>query len=165
MAKGGACSNRFSRPSCCARGNARKRRTGPPRNRWCVSVVFRVATCGGEIAKTRSRRTSKEGIDRSHQDLAIRSLGSQANPGRAQTAVDNTGPKCHTKVWALFGRGQTGGSEDAKTPLCTTWRYGAMVLQDLHEIELYVWPKVGLTQAKFHFAKRQATRGDRVAPF
>ena len=75
-----------------ARGNARKRRTGLHRNMWCLSVVFRVATCGGEIAKTRRRSISKQGISRSHQNLAIRSLGSRANPAFAQnTAVDDGG--------------------------------------------------------------------------
>ena len=42
---------------------------------------------------------------------------------------------------------------------------GGMVLQDLGEIHLYVWPKVELAPADFYFAKGQATRGDRVAPF
>ena len=28
-----------------ARGNARKRQTGPPQNMWCFSMVFQVATC------------------------------------------------------------------------------------------------------------------------
>ena len=42
---------------------------------------------------------------------------------------------------------------------------GGMLLQDLGEIQLYVWPKVGLAPADFYFGKRQATRGDRVAPF
>ena len=30
-----------------ARGNARKRRTGPSQNMWCFSMVFHVATCYG----------------------------------------------------------------------------------------------------------------------
>ena len=33
-------------------------------------------------------------------------------------------PRPYAQVWPLFGRGETGGAEDAKTPLCTTWRYG-----------------------------------------
>ena len=46
-----------------------------PQNMWCFSMVFRVATCEFEIAKTGRRRISKDGVGRSHQDLAIRSLG------------------------------------------------------------------------------------------
>ena len=42
---------------------------------------------------------------------------------------------------------------------------GGMVVQDLGEIQLYVWPKVGLAPTDFYFGNRQATRGDRVAPF
>ena len=33
-------------------------------------------------------------------------------------------PRPYAKAWPLMGRGETGGPEDAKTPLCTTWRYG-----------------------------------------
>ena len=32
--------------------------------------------------------------------------------------------RCHAQVWHLFQRGVSGESEDAKTPLCTTWMYG-----------------------------------------
>ena len=32
-------------------------------------------------------------------------------------------PRPYAHVWPLIGRGETGRSEDAKTPLCTTWRY------------------------------------------
>ena len=32
--------------------------------------------------------------------------------------------KCHAQVKQISGRGVSGESEDAKTPLCTTWRYG-----------------------------------------
>ena len=72
-----------------ARGDVRKRRTGPPGNTSCFSVVFRMATCEREIAKTGRRSISKDGIGRSHQDLAIRSLGSRVNPAVApNTAVD-----------------------------------------------------------------------------
>ena len=61
-----------------------------PQNMWCFSVVFRVATCEFEIAKTGRRSISKDGIGRSHQDLAIRSLGSRVNAAFAQnTAVHN----------------------------------------------------------------------------
>ena len=35
-----------------------------------------------------------------------------------------SGLMCHAQVWHLFQRGVSGQSEDAKTPLCTTWRYG-----------------------------------------
>ena len=28
------------------------------------------------------------------------------------------GPRPYVQVWPLMGRGETGGSEDAKTPLC-----------------------------------------------
>ena len=62
-----------------ARGNTCKRRTGPPQNMWCFSVLFCVAKCESEIAKTGRRRTPKDGIGRSHRDLAIRSLGSPVN--------------------------------------------------------------------------------------
>ena len=88
-AKAGACSRRFSRPSCCARGNTCKRRTGPPQNMWCFSVLFCVGTCKSEIAQTGRQRISQDGIGRSHQDLAIRSLGRRVNSAFAQiTAVD-----------------------------------------------------------------------------
>ena len=62
-----------------ARGNTCKRRTGPPQNMWCFSVLFCVAKCESEIAKTGRRRIPKDGIGRSHRDLAIRSLGSPVN--------------------------------------------------------------------------------------
>ena len=72
-----------------ARGGVRKRRTGPPGNTSYFSVVFRMATCEREIAKTGRRSISKHGIGRSHQDLAIRSLGSRVNAAFApNTAVD-----------------------------------------------------------------------------
>ena len=72
-----------------ARGNTCKRRTGPPQNMWCFSVLFCVGTCKSEIAQTGRQRISQDGIGRSHQDLAIRSLGSRVNPAFAQnTAVD-----------------------------------------------------------------------------
>ena len=88
-AKVGACSRRFSRPLCCARGNTCKRRTGPPQNMWCSSVLFCVGTCKSEIAQTGRQRISQDGIGRSQQDLAIRSLGSRVNPAFApNTAVD-----------------------------------------------------------------------------
>ena len=59
-----------------------------PQNMWCFSVIFHVATCEFEIAKTGRRSISKDGIGRSHQDLAIRSLGSRVNPAFApNTAV------------------------------------------------------------------------------
>ena len=71
-----------------ARGDVRKRRTGPPGNTSCFSVVFRMATCEREIAKTGRRSISERGIGRSHQDLAIRSLGSRVNAAFAHnTAV------------------------------------------------------------------------------
>ena len=66
-----------------ARGNERKRQTGPPQNMWCFSMVFQVATCDFGIAKTGRRSISKDGIGRSHQDLATRSLGSRVNPAFA----------------------------------------------------------------------------------
>ena len=62
-----------------ARGNTCKRKTGPPQNMWCFSVLFCVAKCESEIAKTGRRRIPKDGIGRSHRDLAIRSLGSPVN--------------------------------------------------------------------------------------
>ena len=49
-----------------------KRRTGPPQNMWCFSVLFCVAKRESEIAKTGRRRITKDGIGRSHRDLAIR---------------------------------------------------------------------------------------------
>ena len=97
------CEHIFSPDVSRARGNKRKRRTGSPGNMWCFSIVFRVATFGSEIEKTRRRNISKEGIGTSHQDPAIRSLGSRANPEFAHnTAVDDGGPdptrKCGTDL-------------------------------------------------------------------
>ena len=124
-AKAGACSRRFSRPSCCARGNTCKRRTGPPQNMWCLSGLFCVAKCESEIAKTGRRRIPKDGIGRSHRDLAIRSLGSPVKPRFcAKHRYINSRPRCHAQVWHLSGRGVSGESEDAKTPLCITRSYG-----------------------------------------
>ena len=74
-----------------ARGDVRKRRTGPPGNISCFSVVFRMATCEREIAKTGRRSISEHGIGRSHQDLAIRSLGSRVNPAFAQNTAVHAG--------------------------------------------------------------------------
>ena len=123
-AKAGACSRRFSRPSCCARGNTCKRRTGPPQNMWCFSVLFCVGTCKSEIAQTGRQRISQDGIGRSHQDLAIRNLGSRANPAFApNTAVDGGAPRCHAQVWPMLGRGVIRESEDVKTALCTCLLY------------------------------------------
>ena len=60
-----------------------------PQTMWCFSMVFQEATCEFEIAKTGRRSMSKDGIGRSHQDLAIRSLGSRVNAAFAQnSAVD-----------------------------------------------------------------------------
>ena len=70
-----------------ARGDVRKRRTGPPGNTSCFSVVLRMATCEREIAKTGRRSISEHGIGRSHQDLAIRSLESWANADFAQNTA------------------------------------------------------------------------------
>ena len=79
----------FASVASRARGDVRKRRTGPPGNTSYFSVVFRMATCEREIAKTGRRSISEHGIGRSHQDLAIRSLGSRVNPAFApNTAVD-----------------------------------------------------------------------------
>ena len=60
---------------------AREREETPnwSQNMWCFSMVFHVATYEFEIAKTGQRSISKDGIGRSHQDLAIRSLGSPVN--------------------------------------------------------------------------------------
>ena len=75
-----------------ARGNTCKRRTGPPQNMWCFSVLFCMGTCKSEIAQTGRQRISHDGNGRSHQDLAIRSLGSRVNPAFAQnTAVADGG--------------------------------------------------------------------------
>ena len=72
-----------------ARGDATTRRTGPPRNLWCFSVVYRVGTCKSEIAQTGKQRISQDDMGRSHQDLTIRRLGSRVNAAFVQnTAVD-----------------------------------------------------------------------------
>ena len=108
-----------------ARAREREETPNWSQNMWCFSVVFHVATCEFEIAKTGRRSISKDGTGRSHQDLAIRSLGSRVNPAFApNTAADDPGLKCHAQVWHSFRRGVSGDSEDAKRPLCTTWRYG-----------------------------------------
>ena len=96
-----------------------------PQNMWCFSVLFCVAKCESEIAKTGRRRIRKDGSGRSHRDLAIRSLGSPADLAFApNTAVYAPGQNANAQVWHLSGRGVSGESEDAKTPLCITWRYG-----------------------------------------
>ena len=78
--------------------------TGPPQNMWCFSMVFQVATCEFEIAKTGRRSISKDGIGRSHQDLAIRSLGSRVNTAFAQnTAVDGPGKNATHKSGPCSG--------------------------------------------------------------
>ena len=72
-------------------------------NMWCFSVVFHVATCEFEIAKTGRRSISKDGIGRSHQDLAIRKLGNRVNPAFAQnTAVaDGSQDATHkSRTWS-----------------------------------------------------------------
>ena len=85
-------------------GNTCKRRTGPPQNMWCFSVLFCVAKCESEIAKTGRRRIPKDGIGRSHRDLAIRSLESPVNLAFAlNTAVYAPAQKCHAQVWHLSG--------------------------------------------------------------
>ena len=90
-----SCSSRFSRPSCRARAGTRANaELVPAQNMWCFSVLFCVAKCESEIAKTGRRRTPKDGIGRSHRDLAIRSLGSPVNLAFAlNTAV------YHLEVW------------------------------------------------------------------
>ena len=86
---------------------AREREETPnwsPQNMWCFSVVFRVATCEFEIAKTGRRSISKDGIARSLQDLAIRSLGSRVNPAFApNTAVDGGAPNATHKSGPCSG--------------------------------------------------------------
>ena len=77
--------------------------TGPPQNMWCFSMVFQVATCEFEIAKTGRRSISKDGIGRSHQDLAIRKLGNRVNPAFAQnTAVADGAPNAthKSRTWS-----------------------------------------------------------------
>ena len=132
VAKGRTCSSRFSRPWCRARGDARKRRTGPPGNTSCFSVVFRMATCEREIAKTGRRSISEHGIGRSHQDLAIRSLGSRVNPAFAQNnAVDAGGKDPTPKCGPCSGVAKSGGR---RMPKHRRAQLGGMVLQDLSEI-------------------------------
>ena len=115
-----------------ARGDVRKRRTGPPGNTSCFSVVFRMATCEREIAKTGRRSISEHGIGRSHQDLAIRSLGSRANPAFAhKTAVDDGGPSATRKCGPCSGVAKPGGR---RMPKHRCAQLGGMVLQDLGEI-------------------------------
>ena len=75
-----------------ARGNTCKRQTGHRKNMWCFSVLFCVAKCESEIAKTGRRRIPKDGIGRSREDGAIRSLGSPVNLAFVlNTAVDEGG--------------------------------------------------------------------------
>ena len=77
--------------------------TGPPQNMWCFSTVFQVATCEFEIAKTGRRSIWKDGIGRSHQDLAIRKLGNRVNPAFAQnTAVADGSPDAthKSRTWS-----------------------------------------------------------------
>ena len=89
-------------------------------------------TGGSEDAKTPLCTTWRYGFARSQRDLTKCILRSRANPTFAQnTAVDASppdptrmSPRPYAHVWPLIGRGETGRSEDAKTPLCTTWRCG-----------------------------------------
>ena len=91
-AKDGAWSNRFSPPSCRARAGTRGIPELVPPEYVVLLTSIHVATCESEIAKTGRRSISKDGIGRSHQDLAIRKLGNRVNPAFAQnTAVDDTG--------------------------------------------------------------------------
>ena len=86
---GGVLKRIFISVASPARGDTCKRRSGPHQNMWCFSVLFCVGTCKTEIAQTGRQRISQDGIGRSHQDLAIRSLGSRVNPAFApNTAVD-----------------------------------------------------------------------------
>ena len=59
----------------------------PPRKMWCSSVVLRAAMCECEVAKTGRRSISRDGNDRSRQDLAIRNLGSRVNPAFVQNTT------------------------------------------------------------------------------
>ena len=114
---------------------AREREETPnwsPQNMWCFSVVFHVATCEFEIAKTGRRSISKDGTGRSHQDLAIRKLGNRVNPAFAQnTAVadgnQNATHKSRTGSIVAWAGGR-GMRKHRCAPL------GGMVLQDLGEI-------------------------------
>ena len=102
---------------------AREREETPnwsPQNMWCFSVVFRVATCEFEIAKTGRRSISK-----------ISPRSSDPQPWKssqprfcAKHRCIRTSQKCHAQVWPMLGRGVIRESEDAKTALCTIWRYG-----------------------------------------
>ena len=87
-----------------ARGDVRKRRTGPPEHTSCFSVVFRMEKCERDIAKTGRRSISEHGIGRSHQDLAIRSLESRVNAAFAHnTAVDAPVPDATHKSGTCSG--------------------------------------------------------------
>ena len=53
------------------------------------------------------------------------SVGSR-DRGDARRRRRRSGLKCHAQVWHLFRRRVTRDSEDAKTPLCTTWKSGLL---------------------------------------
>ena len=133
-----------------------------PQNMWCFSVLFCVAKCESEIAKTGRRRILKDENGRSHPDLAIRSLGSPVNLAFAlSTAVYAPAQKGHAHVRHLSGRGVSGESEGAKTPLCITWRYG--LARSRRGLTICI-AKGGACSSGSYFGKRQVTCGDRVAP-
>ena len=115
-----------------ARGNTCKRRTGPPQNMWCFSVVFHVATCEVEIAKTGRQSISKDGIGRSHQDLAIRSLGSRVNPAFAPNTAVYARHKNATHKSGPCSGAACSGSRRMPKQRCAP--FGGMLLQDLDEI-------------------------------
>ena len=115
-----------------ARGDVRKRRTGPPEHTSCFSVVFRMATCEREIVKTGRRSISEHGIGRSHQDLAIRSLGSRVNAAFApNTAVDAPVSDATQKAGTCSGMAWLGSR---RMPKHHCAQLGGTVLQDLVEI-------------------------------
>ena len=87
--------------------------------------VGRGETGGSEDAKTPLCTTWRYGFARSRRDLTICvAKGGACSSGCAKHRCRRRWPKCYAKVWPLIGRGETGRSEDAKTTLCTTWRYG-----------------------------------------
>ena len=85
-------------------------------------MVFHVARCVKVGLRKLKGEIFKNGIRRSRQDLAIRSLGSRAHPAFTQqnTVVDES--DCCAKVWHLFGRDRrVGGCQNTAVDNFEVW--------------------------------------------
>ena len=119
----GPAPRRLLRPATHTPAQERNKPLRAPRPLVLINWSSRVAPTGRRIM-------SRGGIGRG-RNWQISPRSSDPQPWKssqcsfcAQHRCRRSRLRCHAQVWHLFGHGVSGELEDAKTPLCTTWRYG-----------------------------------------